>query len=164
MDEVVAEAEAALAACPGMALAQKIKGDGMLLKGRRAEAIAAYEAAQASVEGVVYGPALYNLGLARSLEGDYRGAAQVFGDLLAHDAGYEGVHRARARAWLALGEDEAALKDAQEAVRRDAEDGEARFVLGEALDRRGEVEAARASYCEARARGVARAAAMCPDP
>ncbi|HIQ02753.1 MAG TPA: tetratricopeptide repeat protein, partial [Anaerolineales bacterium] len=75
----------------------------------------------------------YETGLARRTAGDSGGALEAFSQTLAIDPSFAPAYAARGSLHLALGNQEAALADAQAALVANPEDGAAYALLGEVL-------------------------------
>ena len=107
----------------------------------------------------MYDAPRFNLGLLQLRQNDVT-AVETFTELLRRRPDYPNAYLARAQAYALKGNNDAALADLDEAVRRQPTSAEAWASLGELRERAHKGDA-NAAYCRAKELGHAKAAERC---
>jgi tetratricopeptide (TPR) repeat protein len=150
-------ASEALRRCPGYAVAYNLSGNALQKLGNVKPAENAYVLALTAAP--MYDAPRFNLGLLQLRQNDAT-AVDTFTELLRRRPDHPNAYLARAQAYALKGDNDAALADLDEAVRRQPSSAEAWAALGELRDRihKGDANAA---YCRAKELGHAKAAERC---
>jgi Flp pilus assembly protein TadD/predicted Ser/Thr protein kinase len=150
-------ASAALRLCPGYAVAYNLSGNALQKLGNLKPAENAYVLALTAEP--MYDAPRFNLGLLQ-LRQDDPAAVETFTELLRRRPDHPNAYLARAQAYAMKGDNDAALADLDEAVRRQPTSAEAWASLGELRERAHKGDA-NAAYCRAKELGHAKAAERC---
>jgi serine/threonine protein kinase len=143
--------------CEGYAVAYNLSGNALQKLGNAKAAENAYLLALTAEP--MYDAPRFNLGLLQLRQNDANAVA-TFTELLRRRPEYPNAHLARAQAYALQGNNDAALADLDEAVRRQPTSAEAWATLGE-LRQRMHKSDANAAYCRAKELGHAKAAERC---
>jgi serine/threonine protein kinase len=147
----------ALRLCPGYAVAYNLSGNALQKLGNAKPAENAYVLALTAEP--MYDAPRFNLGLLQLRQNDVT-AVETFTELLRRRPDYPNAYLARAQAYALKGNNDAALADLDEAVRRQPTSAEAWASLGELRERAHKGDA-NAAYCRAKELGHAKAAERC---
>jgi tetratricopeptide (TPR) repeat protein len=150
-------ASEALRLCPGYAAAYNLSGNALQKLGNVKPAESAYVLALTAAP--MYDAPRFNLGLLQVRQND-AAAVDTFTELLRRRPDYPDAYLARAQAYALKGNNDAALADLDEAVRRQPTSSEAWAALGELRERAHKGDAS-AAYCRAKQLGHAKAAERC---
>ncbi|HSR95752.1 MAG TPA: protein kinase [Kofleriaceae bacterium] len=150
-------ASEALRLCPGYAVAYNLSGNALQKLGNLKPAENAYVLALTAEP--VYDAPRFNLGLLQLRQNDPT-AVETFTELLRRRPDHPNAYLARAQAYAMKGDNDAALADLDEAVRRQPTSAEAWASLGELRERAHKGDA-NAAYCRAKELGHAKAAERC---
>jgi len=143
--------------CPGYAVAHNLSGNALQKLGNAKQAEHAYLLALTAAP--MYDAPRFNLGLLQ-LRQDDATAVDTFTELLRRRPDYPNAYAARARAYVLQHNNDAALADLDEAVRRQPTSAEAWAALGELREHMHKANANEA-YCRAKELGHTKAAAHC---
>jgi serine/threonine protein kinase len=143
--------------CEGYAVAYNLSGNALQKLGNAKAAENAYLLALTAAP--MYDAPRFNLGLLQLRENDATAVA-TFTELLRRRPEYPNAHLARAQAYVLRGNNDAALADLDEAVRRQPTSAEAWATLGELRERMHKNDA-NAAYCRAKQLGHTKAAERC---
>jgi serine/threonine protein kinase/Flp pilus assembly protein TadD len=147
----------ALRLCPGYAVAYNLSGNALQKLGNAKPAENAYVLALTAEP--MYDAPRFNLGLLQLRQNDVA-AVETFTELLRRRPDHPNAYLARAQALALKGDNDAALADLDEAVRRQPTSAEAWASLGELRERAHKGDA-HAAYCRAKELGHAKAAERC---
>ena len=161
-DGALADAQAALALCPGYALAHNLAGNAQSRAGRFDDAATEYRAALAAEPGYV--DPRVNLGVLALQRGDHAGAAAILDEALQRSPTNARAHAARASARIPLKRFDEAAQDLEQALAQDPEDADVWVLLGQLRSHLGKREAARDAFCRAAKLGHPVAKRECPSP
>jgi tetratricopeptide (TPR) repeat protein len=153
-------ASEALRLCPGYAVAYNLSGNALQKLGNLKPAENAYVLALTAEP--MYDAPRFNLGLLQLRQNDAT-AVDTFTELLRRRPDHPNAYLARAQAYALKGDNDAALADLDEAVRRQPSSAEAWASLGELRERARKGDA-NAAYCRAKELGHAKAAERCKAP
>jgi serine/threonine protein kinase len=143
--------------CPGYAVAYNLSGNALQKLGNTKPAENAYQLALTAAP--MYDAPRFNLGLLRLRQNDATAVA-MFTELLRRRPDYPNAYLARAQAYALADNNDAALADLDEAVRRQPTSAEAWATLGELRERMHKADA-NAAYCRAKELGHTKAAERC---
>jgi tetratricopeptide (TPR) repeat protein len=150
-------ASEALRLCPGYAVAYNQSGNALQKLGNLKPAENAYVLALTAEP--MYDAPRFNLGLLQLRQND-PAAVETFTELLRRRPDHPNAYLARAQAYAMKGDNDAALADLDEAVRRQPTSAEAWASLGELRERAHKGDA-NTAYCRAKELGHAKAAERC---
>lgn len=154
-------AAAAVASCPGFALAHKLRGNAEQRNQKPAMALPAYE--QALRFAPNYVAPRWNLGLLHLGMGRHREALSAFDEVLRSPQPPTDIHLVRGQTLLLLGQPQLAALDLETAASHTPDRGEVFMLLGQARQALGQTAIAGQAFCRARQLGIAAAQDHCAD-